>query len=159
MLRSSLRHTSLAAGCLLLFACGTNATQPKQPDRIQASPEQEAAWRALVDDEAIVARGADLYEGLSANCVHCHGRDGLGLYGLGPNLRDDYWIYGSDIAEIIESIGYGRNRGRMPGLKPRVPDEDIHAIAAYIAHWNKTEKANDEGYRMEAVEQLDPIDY
>lgn len=151
----------LALTTLLLVACGgtPESSIPKQPNRINATPEQEAAWQKLSHDPQRIAAGKKIYHSINANCISCHGRDGLGRFRFGPNLRDDYWIYGSSMASIIESVGYGRRKGMMPGLKPRYSDKDIESLAAYLAHWNQTEKANDQGHRYEETERLSPIDY
>ena len=45
------------------------------------------------------------------NCGGCHGPNGGG--GMGPNLRDDQWIYGSKPIDIYRVIAEGRPEG-MP---------------------------------------------
>lgn len=64
-------------------------------------------------------------------CVVCHGQYGKG--GIGPNLIDDYWIYGGsdkDIAKVI-ALGGEPGKGMVPFssiLKP----EEIGQLLAYI---------------------------
>lgn len=64
-------------------------------------------------------------------CIVCHGQYGKG--GIGPNLNDDYWIYGGsdqDIAKVI-ALGGEPGKGMVPFsaiLKP----EEIGQLLAYI---------------------------
>jgi len=64
-------------------------------------------------------------------CIVCHGQYGKGA--IGPNLIDDYWIYGGsdqDIAKVI-ALGGEPGKGMVPFssiLKP----EEIGQLLAYI---------------------------
>jgi cytochrome c oxidase cbb3-type subunit 3 len=74
-----------------------------------------------------VAEGKRLYE--SFNCGGCHG--GAGGGGIGPPFADQEWIYGSDPANIYQSIVQGRPNG-MPSFGARLPPEVIWRIVAYV---------------------------
>lgn len=78
---------------------------------------------------ALVAAGSEKY---AANCAACHGADGTGnmLFGA-PNLTDNIWLYGGDIATIKEAIAYGR-MGVMPKHESILSTEKIHVLTAYV---------------------------
>jgi len=81
-------------------------------------------------DAAKAAAGQPLF----ATCAACHGADGKGNPALGaPNLTDKVWLHGSSVADIEKSIGEGR-QGHMPAWSPRLSDDQIHVVAAYVYH-------------------------
>ncbi|RCS30788.1 cytochrome-c oxidase, cbb3-type subunit III [Rhodanobacter denitrificans] len=81
-------------------------------------------------DAARAAAGQPLF----ATCAACHGADGKGNQALGaPNLTDHIWLHGGSVADIEKTIGEGR-QGHMPAWSPRLSDEQIHVLAAYVYH-------------------------
>jgi cytochrome c oxidase cbb3-type subunit 3 len=81
-------------------------------------------------DDAKAAAGKPLF----ATCAACHGADGKGNPGVGaPNLTDHIWLHGGSVAEIEKTIGEGR-QGHMPAWSPRLTDDQIHTVAAYVYH-------------------------
>jgi len=66
---------------------------------------------------------------VAMNCAGCHGYDAKG--GMGPNLTDTYWRYGSVPVSIFKSIYEGRPQG-MPAWNPSLPPEEIWKVVAYI---------------------------
>ncbi|MBU6324278.1 MAG: c-type cytochrome [Bacteroidetes bacterium] len=63
------------------------------------------------------------------NCAVCHGKNAEGL--VGPNLTDEYWIYGGDIKNLFKTIRHGTPNGmqKFDGvLKP----SQIQLIASYV---------------------------
>jgi len=80
-------------------------------------------------DQASVARAAPVF---AANCVVCHGPQGLGNAQFGaPNLTDADWLYGSDRTSIHDQIWNGRG-GVMPAWGRRFDSAAIKALAVYI---------------------------
>ena len=65
------------------------------------------------------------------NCAQCHGSDARGSKGF-PNLADNSWLYGGDLATIKTSIMNGRN-GMMPpkGGLP-IADSELPGLAEYL---------------------------
>lgn len=63
------------------------------------------------------------------NCVVCHGDKGQGL--VGPNLTDNFWIYGGDIKDVFKTIKYGTNKG-MQSWKENLNAEKMAQVASYI---------------------------
>ncbi len=65
-------------------------------------------------------------------CAGCHGVDGTGMQALGaPDLTDDDWLYGGDLASVIVSIRDGRS-GEMPAFRGRLGEDEARAIAAWL---------------------------
>lgn len=62
-------------------------------------------------------------------CSVCHGKKGEGL--VGPNLTDDYWIYGGGVKDIFKTIKYGTNKG-MQSWKENLSAEKIAQLTSYI---------------------------
>jgi cytochrome c oxidase cbb3-type subunit 3 len=62
------------------------------------------------------------------NCSGCHSSGGGGM---GPDLMDDVWIYGSRLEQIHQTLVDGRPNG-MPAWGEKVPDEQLWQLAAYV---------------------------
>jgi cytochrome c oxidase cbb3-type subunit 3 len=62
------------------------------------------------------------------NCVGCHGHGGGAI---GPPLMDNKWIYGSDPANIFETIVEGRPNG-MPAFRGKIPEYQVWQLVAYV---------------------------
>ena len=81
------------------------------------------------------AKGYNAAEGgkiFADNCVACHGDAGKGNQELGaPDLTDKIWLYGSDEATLIETIGNGR-AGVMPAWVERLDPSTVKALAVYV---------------------------
>jgi len=88
------------------------------PSPPQISPFQRNAWGIL--------EGKHIYDNF--NCVGCHAHGGGGM---GPALMDDKWIYGSQPANMFESIVEGRPNG-MPSFRNRIADVQVWQLVAYI---------------------------
>jgi len=93
---------------------------------------------AAMDGEALLAdAGLRNFSESSAkaifgdSCAACHGTGGQGAPGLFPNLADDAWLYGGDMATIIETITDGRE-GNMPAYEGEIADADIEELADFV---------------------------
>lgn len=74
--------------------------------------------------------GKNIY---TTTCVVCHGPQGDGIALLGaPSLtKPSGWIYGSSLAQLQQTIRYGRN-GQMPAQEPYLGADKVHLLAAYV---------------------------
>ncbi len=80
-------------------------------------------------DPAAAQRGGAVY---AENCVACHQEGGTGNRELGaPRLSDQVWLYGSDKASILRSIGYARG-GVMPAWAGRLDAATVNMLAVYV---------------------------
>lgn len=75
------------------------------------------------------------------NCAPCHGTGGVGAPGAYPNLADDEWIWGGELADLKQTISFGvRNtnensrQSEMPkfGADGLLTAEQINQVADYV---------------------------
>jgi cytochrome c oxidase cbb3-type subunit III len=62
------------------------------------------------------------------NCSGCHSSGGGGM---GPDLMDDEWIYGSRLEQIHQTLVDGRPNG-MPAWGGKLTDEQLWQLATYV---------------------------
>jgi mono/diheme cytochrome c family protein len=83
------------------------------------------------------AAGDVLYR-RKGKCLSCHGLNGKGLDGLGPNLQDAEWLHGDgSIAFVERTIVEGVARPKasptvMPAFATTLAPDEIYRIAAYV---------------------------
>jgi len=96
--------------------------------KVAAAPYEEIA-----NDPDMMAFTRSMAKVLFAdNCAACHGAGGTpAMIGQYPNLRDDAWLWGGDIAQIEHTIQEGRN-GYMPAFGEVLSDEKIGQLANYV---------------------------
>ncbi|MCF7825981.1 MAG: c-type cytochrome [Candidatus Marinimicrobia bacterium] len=86
-----------------------------------------AAGMVALTDEASLAAGKKVWE---TQCFTCHLNDGGGS--IGPNMTDNYWIHGGDMASIVHIIKVGvPAKGMIPWEATLTPDQ-IMQVASYI---------------------------
>jgi cytochrome c oxidase cbb3-type subunit III len=73
-----------------------------------------------------VAEGKRLFN--LYNCSGCHAHGGGGM---GPPLMDDVWIYGSEPANVFDTIVEGRPNG-MPAWGRKIPRNQMWQLVAYV---------------------------
>ena len=67
-----------------------------------------------------------------SNCASCHGADARGDRTQGaPNLTDEEWLYGGDVATLRRTI-YGPRNGVMPAWTDRLDPATVRALAIYV---------------------------
>ena len=85
-----------------------------------------AELEAMAADPAFVAAGQATY---SIRCVSCHAIDGGGL--VGPNLTDDFTLYGQDHDKMVAVIYHGTKNG-MLAWKNDLSLTEIYQVGAYV---------------------------
>ncbi len=104
----------------------------------QAPLVSESELVALLQDPAALASGEEVF---SNKCALCHGDTGQGM--IGPNLIDNYWLYGKGkISDIAVSIRSGIPDNGMAAWQDRIPEEKILHTAAYIKSLKGTQVDN-----------------
>ncbi|HEX8073122.1 MAG TPA: c-type cytochrome [Pyrinomonadaceae bacterium] len=62
------------------------------------------------------------------NCSGCHAQGGGGM---GPPLMDDKWLYGSDPANVFQTVVEGRPNG-MPSFRQKIPNGQVWQLVGYV---------------------------
>lgn len=94
----------------------------------------EEALTRLMQDPAMMKDARSLYV---ARCVQCHADRGQG--NIGPNLTDEYWIYGSaSLTDLFEIIGNGRPQKGMPAWSRSLRPVELAQVAAYVGTLRST---------------------
>ncbi len=107
----------------------------------------DAMLAAALSDPVHLSKGAEVY---ASTCSSCHGDAGQG--GIGPNLTDDYWLYGQKPMEMHTTIRKGTPKG-MPPWESVLPPEEIVSLVVFIA---STRGTNPAGAKEPQGERLDP---
>ncbi|WP_044870271.1 cytochrome-c oxidase, cbb3-type subunit III [Pseudomonas sp. LFM046] len=98
---------------------------------VAAYVRQDLAGLKLPEDaKADLEAGKNLF---ATTCVACHGAEGKGTPAMGaPDLTHPAaFIYGSSLAQLQQTIRYGRN-GQMPAQQEYLGQDKVHVLAAYI---------------------------
>jgi mono/diheme cytochrome c family protein len=89
----------------------------------------ETSLRAVAGRAEPVERGRLIFA--SRGCPACHGARGEGA--LGPNLRDDHWLHGSRMTDIVRTIARGNPQAGMPAWAEVLSAAELHAVGAFVA--------------------------
>jgi cytochrome c oxidase cbb3-type subunit 3 len=75
-----------------------------------------------------------------SKCPACHNTDGGGN-AVGPNLTDDYWVYGGSVKNIFKTIKYGTSKG-MRSWKDDLSAKQMAQLTSYVLSLKGTNPAN-----------------
>lgn len=97
-----------------------------------ASPAPAAAPEQLARGKAIVERG--LRDGAVQGCANCHGPEARGLPPNGPVLAGQHPDYlKTQLRKWRSGERKNDSAGVMRGIASELKDEDVEAVAAYLA--------------------------
>ncbi|MFT7197302.1 MAG: cytochrome c oxidase cbb3-type subunit 3 [Marinoscillum sp.] len=102
----------------------------------------------LLDEEADLAVGKELFIG---KCAACHGQKGEG--GVGPNFADKYWIHGGDIASIFKTVKYGVPSKGMIAWQAQLTPKEMQQVSSYIYFLEGTNPDNQKAPQGELFER------
>ncbi len=130
-----------------VFQTGMSQEEAYKTEVAQAEIEiqEYLESQALNVDEnsaTLMANAKDLKAGRNTFmefCKVCHGANGEGL--VGPNLTDDYWIYGNDIKNVFKTIKYGAKNG-MKSWQDELNPVQMQQVASYVISLQGTNPAN-----------------
>ncbi len=109
-------------------------------ERLASSTEEiTAATVTVLTDESSLLAGKDIF---MKNCQTCHGLQGQGLAGAGPNFTDQYWIHGGAIGDLYTTIRYGVPAKGMISWKDQLPPQSIREVSSYILSLQGTNPPN-----------------
>lgn len=101
---------------------------------------------------ATLAAGAAIF---TQNCAACHGGSGEGT--IGPNLTDEYWIHGGEIADVFKVVKYGvLDKGMIPWEQSLTPGQ-IAEVSNYILSLRGTNPPNAKGPEGELVNYQEAV--
>jgi len=143
---------------------GTLAAETKAADASHAAVRAAIAATAVEDlrkdpklQRAAIEGGRAAFK---QNCVQCHGSGAAGSTGY-PNLNDDDWLWGGDIAAIYQTLQHGI---RYPGddatrtsLMPSFGRDNIltapqiQDVVSYVRVISKQDPANGASQRGAAI--------
>lgn len=75
-----------------------------------------------------------------SKCPACHTPQGGGN-AVGPNLTDDYWLYGGSIKDIFKTIKYGTTKG-MRSWKDDLSPKQMAQVSSYVISLRGTNPPN-----------------
>ena len=90
----------------------------------------------LLTNEVDLLNGKTIYD---ERCAVCHGVAGEG--GVGPNMTDEYWIYGSDVKGIFKTVKFGAKNG-MQAWKGKISAKEMQSVSSYIISLQGTNPPN-----------------
>ena len=102
----------------------------------QTAVPQESTLSLLTDDASLAA-GKVIYD---KSCLVCHLSKGEGL--IGPNLTDQYWMYGGSIEDVIDIIVVGVPSKGMISWKDQLSPKQIQEVSSFILSLQGTNPPN-----------------
>lgn len=91
---------------------------------------------AFLDDDSKIAEGKILFE---KTCATCHLASGGGQ--IGPNLTDEYWLYGNKPGDLFRTVSDGTSKGMSPWKSTYNPVQ-IQNIISYVRTLQGTKPEN-----------------
>ncbi len=113
--------------------------------KLDESPE---AMLGYLSDPEILAKGKAVFLGTGI-CASCHVADGGGL--VGPNLTDDSYIHVKQISDIMSVVRKGVIEKGMPAREGSLRQQEIVAVAAYVASMRGTTPASPKAAEGEVI--------
>ena len=137
-------YTTIIAGVIYIFnyhILGTGDLQIAAYDKeIVRADKEKAAYldkMAMNVDETnatLMTEASDLSSGkglFEVNCISCHNPKGEGL--IGPNLTDDFWLYGNDIKDLFNIVKNGDGKGNgMPEHASKLNPIQIQQVSSFV---------------------------
>lgn len=131
------------------------ADAARQSTREQLAAIDIAKWQD--NPELIQKAVAGGEAAFKVNCVQCHGSGAAGSPGY-PNLNDDDWLWGGDLAAIETTILHGiRWEGddatrfsQMPGFDGIFSDAQVNSLVAHVRSLSGQGQSNAAGAQLYA---------
>ncbi len=109
------------------YAVEMKAAEAKEQAMLASAAEKvDETNVTLITDKSKLDAMAAVY---AKNCAVCHGKNAEGL--VGPNLTDEYWIYGGDVKNLFKTIRHGTPNG-MQKFEGVLKPSQIQLISSYV---------------------------
>ncbi len=95
-----------------------------------------------------IAKGQTIFK---EKCVACHGNNGEGT--IGPNLTDNYWLYGGKPGDVFKTVKNGTNKG-MQAWKESLSPVDIQNVISYVHSLQGSNPANAKAPQGDLFEEV-----
>jgi len=105
----------------------TVAAARKEAGNNRTAEPTGAELVAFLKSPSAISGGEALFK---TNCAACHGDKGQGV--VGPNLVDEYWLYGGGPEAVLASVAKGYPDKGMPAWKPVLGAEKTRLATAYV---------------------------
>jgi cytochrome c oxidase cbb3-type subunit 3 len=87
----------------------------------------ESKLQEIMHNPSMVAGGQQLF---AQKCSPCHGMRGEGS--IGPNLTDDYWLHGGQLADIYTTVRDGVPAKGMLPWKTQLRPAELLSVSAFV---------------------------
>ena len=128
---------------------GKNPTEEYVAEMEQARIQKEiyeSTNKDKIDENKVPmadASGLAFAKGVfTTKCKACHGEQGQGLQGLGPNLTDDYWLHKGSLNDIFHTIKNGYPDKGMQSWATDYNPKEISFLASYVKTLHGTNPPN-----------------
>jgi cytochrome c oxidase cbb3-type subunit 3 len=130
-----------------MWHTGPNPTEEYTSEMTTAKEEVDAYLASMknnVDEKTVtMSDAAGIAAGqvtFAKTCVACHGAKGEG--GVGPNLTDEYWLHGGNVADLFKTIKYGYPDKGMQSWQSTYSPIQMQELASYIKTLKGTNPPN-----------------
>ena len=143
--------------CLALFCAGwaagcgpEEAATPNEPSGettaenwLSELPEPDPSTGIVAEEMRTIEVTEELQQAGQAfyaqSCVPCHGAEGEGRLGTGPQLNSDTFLAAASDDFLVRTIGRGRQGTTMPGWGRTYDRSEVESIVAYMRGWGEVE--------------------
>ncbi|MCP4447441.1 MAG: c-type cytochrome [Myxococcales bacterium] len=101
----------------------------------KGGPVTDKELMTLTEDAPMLATGKAIF---MKECAACHGTKAEGI--AGPNLTDEFWLYGGSPSEVFATITDGTPKG-MPNWGPKLGKGATKQVTAYVLSLRNTNVA------------------
>ena len=110
------------------YGSGVSAAPASEPvETKEVAAVAPAVEMVALTDEASLTAGKKIWD---TQCFTCHLNDGGGS--IGPNMTDDYWIHGGDMASVVHLIKVGVPTKGMIPWETTLSADQILQVSSFI---------------------------
>ena len=130
-----------------IFRTGDLQAEEYEKAMIEASKGVKAIEVTLIENAARLANAEKVF---IEKCAVCHGNKGQGV--VGPNLTDDYWMYGGSLNDIYKIIDEGAVEKGMAAWGKTLSNSELQELTSFIKNLRGTNPPNGKSKQGELYE-------